>query len=64
MHVIVTSFSKITYKNILAQFSYHTRFLVVVGMEQTTSRLRKTFHYPTENDPEDDLPEALDEDGK
>ncbi|CZR53282.1 uncharacterized protein PAC_03160 [Phialocephala subalpina] len=30
-------------------------------MEQTTARLRKTFHYPTDNDEEDDLPEALDE---
>ncbi|RAL64064.1 hypothetical protein DID88_003252 [Monilinia fructigena] len=30
-------------------------------MEQTTSRLRKTFHYPTENDSDDSLPEALDE---
>ena len=32
-------------------------------MEQTTARLRKTFHYPTENDSEDSLPEALDEEG-
>ncbi|KAN0112984.1 hypothetical protein V8E51_005935 [Hyaloscypha variabilis] len=30
-------------------------------MEQTTARLRKTFHYPTDNDSEDSLPEALDE---
>ncbi|KAF8863497.1 hypothetical protein BDZ45DRAFT_763436 [Acephala macrosclerotiorum] len=30
-------------------------------MYQTTARLRKTFHYPTDNDEEDDLPEALDE---
>ncbi|KAA8564971.1 hypothetical protein MFRU_008g01820 [Monilinia fructicola] len=30
-------------------------------MEHTTSRLRKTFHYPTENDSDDSLPEALDE---
>lgn len=35
-----------------------------VKMEQTTARLRKTFHYPTDNDEEDDLPEALDEEGK
>ena len=32
-------------------------------MEQTTARLRKTFHYPTDNDSEDSLPEALDEEG-
>ncbi len=32
-------------------------------MEQTTSRLRKTFRYPTDNDADDDLPEALDEEG-
>lgn len=32
-------------------------------MEHTTSRLRKTFHYPTENDSDDSLPEALDEEG-
>ncbi|KAF7887392.1 hypothetical protein EAF00_009686 [Botryotinia globosa] len=30
-------------------------------MEQTTSRLRKTFRYPTDNDSDDSLPEALDE---
>jgi hypothetical protein len=33
-------------------------------MEQTTARLRKTFQYPTDNDSEDSLPEALDEQGK
>jgi hypothetical protein len=32
-------------------------------MEQTTARLRKTFQYPTDNDSEDSLPEALDEEG-
>jgi hypothetical protein len=32
-------------------------------MEQTTARLRKTFHYPADNDSEDSLPEALDEEG-
>jgi hypothetical protein len=32
-------------------------------MEQTTSRLRKTFQYPTDGDSDDDLPEALDEEG-
>ncbi|KAL3422459.1 hypothetical protein PVAG01_06615 [Phlyctema vagabunda] len=30
-------------------------------MDQTTARLRKTFRYPTENDSDDSLPEALDE---
>ncbi|KAG0646178.1 hypothetical protein D0Z07_8359 [Hyphodiscus hymeniophilus] len=30
-------------------------------MEQTTARLRKTFHYPAGNDSDDSLPEALDE---
>ncbi|KIN05545.1 hypothetical protein OIDMADRAFT_38068 [Oidiodendron maius Zn] len=30
-------------------------------MEQTTARLRKTFHYPTDDDDEDLLPEAFDE---
>ncbi|TGO55401.1 hypothetical protein BOTNAR_0245g00060 [Botryotinia narcissicola] len=30
-------------------------------MEQTTSRLRKTFRYPTDNDSDDSLPDALDE---
>ncbi|RDW82088.1 hypothetical protein BP6252_03200 [Coleophoma cylindrospora] len=30
-------------------------------MDQTTSRLRKTFHYPDDNDSDDSLPEALDE---
>ncbi|PQE25382.1 Histone acetyltransferase protein [Rutstroemia sp. NJR-2017a BBW] len=30
-------------------------------MDQTTSRLRKTFRYPTDNDSDDSLPEALDE---
>jgi len=30
-------------------------------MEQTAARLRKTFHYPPDNDSEDLLPEALDE---
>ncbi|QSZ33215.1 hypothetical protein DSL72_002803 [Monilinia vaccinii-corymbosi] len=30
-------------------------------MEQTTSRLRKTFRYPTDNGSDDSLPEALDE---
>lgn len=32
-------------------------------MEQTTSRLRKTFRYPTDDDSDDSLPEALDEEG-
>jgi hypothetical protein len=32
-------------------------------MDQTTSRLRKTFRYPTDNDSDDSLPEALDEEG-
>jgi hypothetical protein len=32
-------------------------------MEQTTARLRKTFHYPTDNDSENYLPEDLDEEG-
>jgi hypothetical protein len=31
-------------------------------MEQTTARLRKTFHYPIDDD-DDSLPEALDEEG-
>jgi hypothetical protein len=30
-------------------------------MEQSTARLRKTFHYPAEDDSE---PEALDEEGQ
>jgi len=30
-------------------------------MEQTSTRLRKTFHYPTDNDSTDSLPEVLDE---
>ncbi|KAI9643910.1 hypothetical protein NHQ30_007261 [Ciborinia camelliae] len=30
-------------------------------MEQTTARLRKKFRYPTDNDSDDSLPEALDE---
>ncbi|KAJ8062360.1 hypothetical protein OCU04_008904 [Sclerotinia nivalis] len=30
-------------------------------MEQTTARLRRTFRYPTDNDSDDSLPEALDE---
>ncbi|KAM3074236.1 hypothetical protein ACMFMG_002940 [Clarireedia jacksonii] len=30
-------------------------------MDQTTSRLRKTFRYPADNDSDDSLPEALDE---
>jgi len=33
------------------------------AMEQTTARLRKTFHYLAHNDSEDSLPEALDEEG-
>lgn len=33
------------------------------NMEQTTARLRKTFQYPTDNDSDDSLPEALDEEG-
>ncbi len=33
------------------------------NMEQTTARLRKTFQYPTDNESEDSLPEALDEEG-
>jgi len=33
-------------------------------MEGTTSRLRKTFHYPADNDDDDSGPEALDEEGK
>jgi hypothetical protein len=32
-------------------------------MERTTTRLRKTFQYPTDDDSEDDLPEVLDEEG-
>ncbi|PQE30352.1 Histone acetyltransferase protein [Rutstroemia sp. NJR-2017a WRK4] len=32
-------------------------------MDQTTSRLRKTFRYPTDNDSDDSLPDALDEEG-
>ena len=32
-------------------------------MEQTTARLRKTFHYPTDDDDDDLLPEAFDEEG-
>lgn len=32
-------------------------------MEQTTARLRKTFRYPTDGDEDDDLPQALDEEG-
>jgi hypothetical protein len=34
-----------------------------VEMEQTSTKLRKTFRYPTDNDSDDDLPEALDEEG-
>ena len=34
-----------------------------IQMEQTTARLRKTFHYPVDNDSDDGLPEALDEEG-
>jgi len=30
-------------------------------MQQTTSRLRKAFHYPTDNDSDDTLPEVIDE---
>jgi len=30
-------------------------------MEQTVSRLRKSFHYPADNDSDDSAPEALDE---
>ncbi|KAI9049906.1 hypothetical protein LZ554_006053 [Drepanopeziza brunnea f. sp. 'monogermtubi'] len=30
-------------------------------MEQTTARLRKTFRYPTDNDSEDETPDAMDE---
>jgi len=30
-------------------------------MEQTSARLRKTFHYPADNDSTDSLPEVLDE---
>lgn len=33
-------------------------------MEQPASRLRKTFQYPTENDSDDLLPEAIDEEGQ
>lgn len=32
-------------------------------MEHTSARLRKTFHYPVDGDGDDDLPEALDEEG-
>jgi hypothetical protein len=32
-------------------------------MEQTAARLRKTFHYPADTEPEDLLPDALDEEG-
>lgn len=35
----------------------------IAEMEQTTSRLRKTFRYPTDNDSDDSSPEALDEEG-
>jgi hypothetical protein len=28
-----------------------------------TTRLRKTFHYPADDDAEDSMPEALDEEG-
>lgn len=33
-------------------------------MEGTTARLRKTFQFPDDNDSDDDLPEALDEEGQ
>jgi hypothetical protein len=33
------------------------------NMEQTTAKLRKTFRYPTDNDSDDSLPEAMDEEG-
>jgi hypothetical protein len=32
-------------------------------MEKATARLRKTFHYPTDNDSDDSLPKSLDEEG-
>ena len=32
-------------------------------MDQTSAKLRKTFRYPTEDDSEDSLPEAMDEQG-
>lgn len=31
--------------------------------EMATARLRKTFQYPTDNDSEDEGPEAMDEEG-
>jgi hypothetical protein len=34
-----------------------------VEMEQTSAKLRRTFRYPTDGDEDDDLPEALDEEG-
>jgi len=47
-----------------AFFSYTPfHFTTKLKMEQTTAKLRKTFRYPSEDDPNDFLPEAMDEIG-
>jgi len=33
-------------------------------MDQTTAHLRKTFKYPIDNNEDDDLPDAMDEEGQ